>query len=69
MMQRQKTKSMLIGGGVGFVLAILIVTVGLLNTIFIAIVTLIAAGLGYLVEKYEIDFSRISELVTRKNQR
>ncbi|KAA8371299.1 DUF2273 domain-containing protein [Leuconostoc carnosum] len=68
-MQRQKTKSMLIGGGVGFVLAILIVTVGLLNTIFIAIVTLIAAGLGYLVEKYEIDFSRISELVTRKNQR
>ena len=69
MMQRQKTKNMLIGGGVGFVLAILIVTVGLLNTIFIAIVTLIAAVIGYLAEKYEIDFSRISELVTRKNQR
>jgi len=56
-------------GGIGFVLATLLMTVGFLSTIFIIIVTLIAAFGGYLLEKNNIDLSRIVENWRRKNQR
>lgn len=58
-----------IAGGIGFVLATLLMTVGFLSTIFIIIVTLIAAFGGYLLEKNNIDLSRIVENWLRKNQR
>ena len=58
-----------ITGGIGFVLATLLMTVGFLSTIFIIIVTLIAAFGGYLLEKNNIDLSRIVENWLRKNQR
>ena len=58
-----------IAGGIGFVLATLLMTVGFLSTIFIIIVTLIAAFGGYLLEKNNIDLSRIVENWRRKNQR
>ncbi|WP_366788444.1 DUF2273 domain-containing protein, partial [uncultured Leuconostoc sp.] len=38
-----------ITGGIGFVLATLIMTVGFLSTIFIIVVTLVAAFGGYLL--------------------
>ncbi|MEX0380734.1 DUF2273 domain-containing protein [Leuconostoc sp. MS02] len=58
-----------ITGGIGFVLATLIMTVGFLSTIFIIVVTLAAAFGGYLLEKNNIDLSHIAENWLRKNQR
>jgi len=58
-----------ITGGIGFVLATLIMTVGFLSTIFIIVVTLVAAFGGYLLEKNHIDLSHIAENWLRKNQR
>jgi len=58
-----------IAGGIGFGLAPLLMTVGFLSTIFIIIVTLVAAFGGYLLEKNNINLSRIAENWRRKNQR
>ena len=69
MINKNNISMIWITGGTGFVLATLLMTVGFLSTIFIIIVTLIAAFGGYLLEKNNIDLSRIVENWRRKNQR
>ncbi|MBZ5963555.1 DUF2273 domain-containing protein [Leuconostoc gelidum subsp. gelidum] len=69
MINKNNISMIWIAGGIGFVLATLLMTVGFLSTIFIIIVTLIAAFGGYLLEKNNIDLSRIVENWLRKNQR
>ncbi|GMA68262.1 MAG: DUF2273 domain-containing protein [Leuconostoc gelidum] len=69
MINKNNISMIWITGGIGFVLATLLMTVGFLSTIFIIIVTLIAAFGGYLLEKNNIDLSRIVENWRRKNQR
>jgi len=69
MINKNNISMIWIAGGIGFVLATLLMTVGFLSTIFIIIVTLIAAFGGYLLEKNNIDLSRIVENWRRKNQR
>lgn len=69
MINKNNISMIWITGGIGFVLATLLMTVGFLSTIFIIIVTLVAAFGGYLLEKNNIDLSRIVENWRRKNQR
>lgn len=69
MINKNNISMIWITGGIGFVLATLLMTVGFLSTIFIIIVTLIAAFGGYLLEKNNINLSRIAENWRRKNQR
>lgn len=69
MINKNNISMIWITGGTGFVLATLLMTVGFLSTIFIIIVTLIAAFGGYLLEKNNINLSRIAENWRRKNQR
>ncbi|MBZ6008290.1 DUF2273 domain-containing protein [Leuconostoc gelidum subsp. aenigmaticum] len=69
MINKNNISMIWITGGIGFVLATLLMTVGFLSTIFIIVVTLIAAFGGYLLEKNNIDLARIAENWQRKNQR
>lgn len=69
MINKNNISMIWITGGIGFVLATLLMTVGFLSTIFIIIVTLVAAFGGYLLEKNNINLSRIAENWRRKNQR
>ncbi|AFS40382.1 MULTISPECIES: DUF2273 domain-containing protein [Leuconostoc] len=69
MINKNNISMIWITGGTGFVLATLLMTVGFLSTIFIIIVTLVAAFGGYLLEKNNINLSRIAENWRRKNQR
>ncbi|MBZ6002825.1 DUF2273 domain-containing protein [Leuconostoc gelidum subsp. aenigmaticum] len=69
MINKNNISMIWITGGIGFVLATLLMTVGFLSTIFIIVVTLIAAFGGYLLEKNNIDLARIAENWQRKNRR
>ncbi|WP_413516358.1 DUF2273 domain-containing protein [Leuconostoc gasicomitatum] len=69
MINKNNISMIWITGGTGFVLATLLMTVGFLSTIFIIIVTLVAAFGGYLLEKNNINLSRIAENWRRKDQR
>ena len=63
----RKSIYVLISGLIGFVLSTLFVTVGFWKTILIVIITLLAAGIGSLLGRYNIDLSVVTKIFTRKN--
>ncbi|GED36283.1 DUF2273 domain-containing protein [Weissella hellenica] len=61
-----RSMKILISGLIGFVLSTLLVTVGFWKTILIIIITLLAAGIGSLLGRYNINLSVITKIFTRK---
>lgn len=53
-------------GGIGFVLGLLFMTMGFGKTLFIVVLTVIASYLGYLVTKYDINFSNLTSIFSKK---
>lgn len=66
-MKDKKSINIWVGGLAGFILSILLVTVGFWKTILIIVVTLLAGWIGYLLEAYNVDLSIVSKIFTRKN--
>ncbi|CAM3111847.1 DUF2273 domain-containing protein [Leuconostoc rapi] len=53
-------------GVLGFILATLLMTVGFANTFWILILTILASVIGYLLDKYDFDFTPLVQIFKRK---
>lgn len=67
-MKNIKSVKIWFGSVTGFILSTLLITVGFWKTIFIVAVTIFAGWIGALLEEYKVDFSRVTDLFTRRNQ-
>lgn len=66
MIDKIKQSYVLLFGIFGFILATLLMTIGLFKTIFIIIISALSAFGGYWIEKYNIDFSKLKSIINRK---
>jgi len=53
-------------GVLGFILATLLMTVGFTNTFWIVVITVLASTVGYLLDKYDFDFTPLVQIFKRK---
>lgn len=67
-MKSIKVNKAFIGGGIGFVLATLLVTLGFWKTILVLTVTIIIAYIGSVLDEYDVNIKTLLTMMSRKNR-